>query len=140
VSSCSLASTTKELLKSLPARVVKKIGMLALRTNRTPAQIVESAIDYYERTQNQEHLQDPMRIKIDELVNDPQERSVFKGVMTKLAIRTASKMTPEERSQRARDAANARHSKATAKERSEAARKVAEGRWGKKKKDPDPKQ
>ena len=77
-----------------------------------------------------------MRVKIDELVNDPQERSVFKGVMTKLAIRTASKMTPEERSERARKAANARHGKATAKERSEAAKRVAEGRWGKNRKDP----
>jgi hypothetical protein len=114
--------------------------MLALRTNRTPAQIVESAIDYYEQTQSQEHLQDPMRMKIEELVNDPHERSVFKGVMTKLAIRTASKMTPEKRSERARKAANARHGKKTAEERSEAARKVAEGRWGKKKEKPDPKQ
>ena len=109
---------------------------MARKTGDTPVSVIKKGVALYEKLV---HALPPTlseTSKLQEIVKDPAERSAFQRVMSAMATRMNNSMTTEEKKERGRKGAQARHDSLTADQRREIARaagkKGLEKRWGKK--------
>lgn len=119
----------------MPRRTLKRLNALSERTGTGAADIIAAGIDLYEKhfsAKNRRVLIADASSKLSKLVPDADKREIFQEVMSAMAKRTASSMTAEERTNRAKAGAAARHGVLTPEQRKAQAKKAAAARWGKK--------
>ena len=118
----------------MPPRLVRKLKELASRTGEAPAAIIEAGLNLYERYFASKRTDlTAADEELENIVNDPKKRAVFREVLSAIIKRGAIGINPETKKARAKAGGEARAKKLSPEKRTEIAARGARARWEKKK-------
>src|SRR5271165_5926457 len=111
----------------LSAKTIRQVRRLARETGKPSGRVIGEAVELYDK--GRAAVQGEGLDETEEL--SPELHDLFKGIMKRIGRQAARKMTPDERTARAKAGAKGRAAALTAAERKAQATKAAAARWGK---------